>query len=92
MIIDLETLRSFPREHLDVVLEDPWVPLKREKKKDLQETGVVCIGLNSALTEAGECYCCSFAIPKYALSQFFHDWLDYGEEERLYQSNLETCR
>lgn len=41
LLIDTETLRTFPREHLDVVLEDPWVPMKREKKKDLQETGVV---------------------------------------------------
>lgn len=43
LIIDTQTLRTFPAEHLDVVLEDPWIPMKREKKKDLQETGVVCI-------------------------------------------------
>lgn len=41
-MIDSESLKSFPKEHLEVVLDDPaWIPIKRTHKAGFTETGVV---------------------------------------------------
>lgn len=41
LIMDEQSLSSFPREKLEIVLSEPWIPIKRLKKRGFSETGVV---------------------------------------------------
>jgi len=41
LIMDERSLVTFPREKLEVILSDPWIPIKRLQKKGFSETGVV---------------------------------------------------
>jgi len=59
LILDSNSLSLLSKENLEVMLQDAWIPIKRQKKEGLNETGVVS-AISAPLTNLSVLYLSSY--------------------------------